>query len=116
MGKVVEYYGADHPLAGQIKSETDVADPPPQPKILSWTELTLYLIGLLGSGATGRAALGGIIGACQAGTNADKFFAYYMAGQTSFSKAEFTAVLADVTTAIVSNAAKTSAANNWPTA
>ena len=86
-----------------------------QAKTLSWGDLALYLIGLLGGGATGRAALGQIISSCQAGTNADKFFAIHFQGQTMFTKAEFTAVLADVATAIVSNGQKTTVANNWPT-
>lgn len=92
------------------------APPGPQPKVLSWGDLALYLIGLLGGGATGRAALGAIIGSCQASAQgADKFFAVYFQGQTQFSKAAFTAVLADVSTSIVSNAAKTAVANSWPT-
>lgn len=87
----------------------------PQPKVLAWGELALYLIGLLGGGATGRAALGAIIGSCQASAQgADKFFAVYFQGQTTFTKAEFTAVLAGVSTAIVSGAAKNSVSNNWP--
>lgn len=95
---------------------TPPAPPPvPQPKILSWGDLASYLIGLLGGGATGRAALGAIIASCQAGTNNDKFFAVYFQGQTTFTKAEFTGVLADVATGIVTNGQKTAVANNWPT-
>ena len=95
---------------------TSPSAPPVPPKVLQWGELASYLIGLLGGGATGRAALGGIIASCQAGTNADKFFAVYFQGQTVFTKAEFVGVLADVATGIVSNAQKTAVANNWPTA
>lgn len=87
-----------------------------QPKTLAWGDLALYLIGLLGGGATGRAALGAIIKSCTASAlGGDNFFAVYFQGQTTFTKAEFTAVLADVSTGIVSNGAKTSVANNWPT-
>lgn len=92
------------------------APPGPQPKVLPWGELATYLIGLLGGGATGRAALGTILKNCRASAaGADNFFAEYFAGQTIFSKAEFTGVLADVAVGIVSGAQKTAVANNWPT-
>ena len=92
------------------------APPGPQPTVLSWGALASYLIGLLGGGATGRAALGAIIKACQGSAQgADNFFAVYFTGQTTFTKAEFTGVLADVATGVVTNGQKTAVANNWPT-
>lgn len=90
--------------------------PTPQPRVLTWGELAAYLIGLLGGGAAGRAALGAIIASCQAGTNNDKFFAVYFQGQTIFTKAEFTGVLADVSVGIVSAPQKTAVGNSWPVA
>jgi hypothetical protein len=113
-----------NPLFGQpgepemLPAETLVVQvPDPQPRVLSWEDLTLYLIGLLGGGATGRSALGTILGNCQAAasTGADKFFAFYLAGQTFFTKAQFTGVLAGVSTSIVSAAAKQLVADSWPT-
>jgi hypothetical protein len=87
----------------------------PQPKVLAWAELATWLISLLGGGATGRAALGSIIKNCQSSVQgADNFFALYFAGQTAFTKVEFTGVLADVSTSIVSGTQKTAVNNNWP--
>lgn len=85
--------------------------------VLSWASLTAYLVTLLGDGTAGRTALGAIIKSCQASASgADNFFAAYLQGQGPFTKAEFTGVLADVSTAIVSNPSKTAVANNWPKA
>lgn len=96
---------------------TRPAPPGPQPIVMSWGALAAYIIGLLGGGATGRAALGNIINACAASAQGgDRFFAVYFQGQTTFTKAEFTGVLADVAIGIVSNAQKTAVANGWPTA
>lgn len=88
----------------------------PTPQVLTWGALAAYLIGLLGGGATGRAALGAIMKSCQASAQgADNFFAVYFQGQTVFTKEEFTGVLADVATGIVSNGQKAAVASNWPT-
>lgn len=84
---------------------------------LSWAALTAYLVTLLGGGTAGRTALGAIIKSCQASASgADNFFAAYLQGQGPFTKAEFTGVLADVGTGIVSNPQKTAVATNWPKA
>jgi hypothetical protein len=79
-------------------------------------DLWAWLVTLLGGGAAGRAALGTIIKNCQAGTGADNAFAVYFQGQTSFTKAEFTSVLVDVSGTIVTPGQKTTVANNWPVA
>jgi len=106
---------------GSTEVFIELAAPPPphvpKPVVLDWGALAVYLIGLLGGGASGRAALGAIIKSCQASAQgADNFFAVYFQGQTTFTKVEFTAVLADVSTSIVSGPAKTSVANSWPEA
>ena len=98
---------------GTYTNPVKVNAPTLQP--LTWAQLAAYLIGLLGGGATGRAALGVIIKACQdSAQGADNFFALYLAGQTSFTKSEFMAVLNDVSTSIVSANAKTAVSNGWP--
>ncbi len=95
---------------------TNPAAPPAVPKTLTWAELATYLITLLGGGATGRAALGTIIKAClDSALGADNFFAVYFQGQTTFTKAEFTGVLAGVATSIVTANGKQAVADQWPT-
>lgn len=89
--------------------------PTVQARVLPWADLTAYLIGLLGGGTAGRAALGTIIKTCQASSaGADNYFSAYLQSNTSFAKADFISVLADVSTVIIPNGQKTAVANNWP--
>lgn len=87
------------------------------PRVLSWADLTAYLVGLLGGGSTGRTSLGGIIKACQSSAaGGDNYFAAYIQSQGPFSKTEFMSVLNDVSVGIVSAGQKAAVASNWPQA
>lgn len=114
----------DGAVSGAIDNGNGTFTNPPPPPVyvpqdaaLSWPALSNYLVGLLGGGTAGRTALGVIIKSCQASpSGADNFFAAYLQGNGSFTKAEFISVLADVSAAIVSAPQKTVVANSWPKA
>lgn len=89
MATIVEYYGADHPLAGQIKAEINMPDAPKVPMVISKTAFMDMCETAFGGGATGRARFGKIIKACASSTDDEVRFVYErFQGAQTFDKAK----------------------------
>ncbi len=91
-------------------------------KMLSWAECNTYLIGLLGGGDIGTAALQTILETANthAGSlTADKLIRHFytwFVGSTSFSREDMAVKLGYLVPAVITAGQATAVANSWPRA
>lgn len=110
-------------IDGKIEQRwTTLAAPPaPTPRVFDWGGFKDYLVGLLGGGDTGTAALQTIVEAARdhAGTATNdkltRYFYTWFTGSTVFTKAETALRLVPlVATLVVTQNQANAVASNWP--
>jgi hypothetical protein len=104
-----------------IANFTNPSAAPMSPRVLSWSEFSSYLVGLLGGGDTGTAALQALLEAANTHTGTTtndkltRYFYTWFLGMTSFTKADTAARLVSlVATSIITQNQANAVASNWP--
>jgi hypothetical protein len=94
---------------------------PSAPRVFDWAGMNAYLVGLLGGGDAGTAALQALLEAARdrVGTTANdkltRYFYTWFLGSTSFTKADTAArLVALVATSVVTQNQANAVATNWP--